>query len=152
MDIILLEPIRIGNRKRELGDTVSVKSGFARNFLIPFGKAVPATKVNIEEFAVRRQALEAKAQATLEAAQARAEALTELALTITANASDEGKLYGSIGTTEISSALQEKGHAIAKKEVILPEGAFREIGEYTVTIHLHTDVETTLTLQVIAAK
>lgn len=152
MDIILLEPIRIGNRKRELGDKVSVKDGFARNYLIPFAKAVPATKANLEHFESRRQELEAKAQATLTAAQARANALENFTLTITANASEEGKLYGSVGTQEISRALQEQGHEIEKKEIILPEGAIHEIGEFEIIVNLHTDVTTKINIQISPAK
>lgn len=152
MDIILLEPIRIGNRKRELGDLVTVKDGFARNFLIPFGKAVAATKANVAEFESRRNELEAKAQEALTAAQTRANTLASAEIIISANASDEGKLYGSVGTQEISAALKEQGHDIEKKEIIMPEGAIHETGEFEIGIHLHTDVDITLNIQIVAAK
>jgi large subunit ribosomal protein L9 len=152
MDIILLETIRVGNRKRNVGDMVNVRDGFARNFLIPFGKAVPATKDNIAEFENRRNELEAKAQALLSAAQARAKNLEGTALQISANASEEGKLYGSVGTHEISDALKAAGHNIEKKEVLLPDGVFHELGEYKVGVQLHTEVQAEITLNIIASK
>lgn len=137
MDVILLEKVaNLGN----LGDQVKVKAGYGRNFLIPFGKAVPATTSNITDFEARRAELEKASADKLTAAQGRASALAELEVTITANAGDEGKLFGSIGTRDIADAITAAGEEVEKSEVRLPEGALREVGEYDVSIQLHTDV------------
>lgn len=149
MEVILLEKIRnLGG----LGDTVKVKSGYGRNFLIPEGKAVSATKANKEVFETRRAELESKAQAVLEAAQKRAEELKEFKLTVEALASDEGKLYGSVSTVEIVKALQDQGHKIEKKEVIMPEGAIHECGEFEIGLQLHSDVSVDIIVDVVPAK
>jgi len=147
MNVILLEKI---GKLGALGDTVSVKAGYGRNFLIPTGKAVPANKANIEAFEARRSELEAAAAEKLAAAQTRADAMGELTLTIPANAGDEGKLFGSIGTNEIAAALNESGHAIDKSEVRLPEGALRALGTTVVAIQLHSDVTVEVTVELIA--
>jgi large subunit ribosomal protein L9 len=137
MDVILLEKVaNLGN----LGDQVKVKAGYGRNFLIPFGKAVPATATNITDFEARRAELEKASADKLTAAQGRASALAELEVTITANAGDEGKLFGSIGTRDIADAITAAGEEVEKSEVRLPEGALREVGEYDVSLQLHTDV------------
>lgn len=137
MDVILLEKVaNLGN----LGDQVKVKAGYGRNFLIPFGKAVPATASNITDFEARRAELEKASADKLTAAQGRAAALAELEVTITANAGDEGKLFGSIGTRDIADAITAAGEAVEKSEVRLPEGALREVGEYDVSLQLHSDV------------
>ena len=129
MDVILLERVRnLGN----LGDEVSVKNGYGRNFLIPQGKAVRATAANREVFEGRRAELEAQAAAQLKAAQDRAAGLAELAVTIAARASDEGKLFGSVGSREIADAVTEAGQEVSKDEVLLPVGPLRSIGEFTV--------------------
>jgi large subunit ribosomal protein L9 len=148
MDVILLEKIgRLGN----LGDQVSVKVGYGRNFLIPSGKAVPATKDNIAAFQARRAELEKLAQEKLDTAQKRAAALQDLKVSICANAGDEGKLFGSVGTQEVAKAItQASGIAVEKSEIRMPNGAFREIGEYEVTIQLHTDVKQGVTVIVVA--
>lgn len=148
MDIILLEKIgRLGN----LGDQVSVKVGYGRNFLIPTGKAVPATKENIASFQVRRAELEKAANDKLEAAQKRATRLQDLKVSIAANAGDEGKLFGSIGTHDVAHAISEaSGINVEKSEVRMPNGAFREVGEYEVTIQLHSDVKQTVAVIVVA--
>ncbi|WP_163831761.1 50S ribosomal protein L9 [Spartinivicinus ruber] len=141
MEVILLEKIaNLGN----LGDKVSVKPGYGRNFLIPFNKAVPATKTNVAEFEARRAELEKVAAENLTAAQKRAEAISELALTLTAKAGDEGKLFGSIGTRDLADAISAAGVEVSKSEIRLPEGPLRHIGEFDVSIHLHTDVDATL--------
>ncbi|MEY3041688.1 MAG: ribosomal protein [Pseudomonadota bacterium] len=146
MDIILLERVRnLGN----LGDEVTVKNGYGRNFLIPQGKAVRATKENREVFEGRRAELEAQAVAQLKAAQDRAAGLAELAVTITARASDEGKLFGSVGAREIADAVTEAGQAVTKDEVLLPVGPLRSIGEFSVDLQLHSDVTTAVTVNVI---
>lgn len=148
MDIILLDKIaNLGG----LGDQVTVKSGYARNFLFPQGKAVPATKANVEKFEARRAELEAKIAEALSAAQARAEKIAELGeVTIAAPAGDEGKLFGSVGTRDIAEAITAAGVKVTKSEVRLPTGTLRETGEYDIDLHLHTDVETTVKVVIIA--
>jgi large subunit ribosomal protein L9 len=139
MELILLEKVaNLGN----LGDKVKVKPGFGRNYLVPTGKAVPATEKNIAEFEARRAELEKIALQKLSGAEERREALVGFEITLTANASDEGKLYGSIGPREIADAVTEKGIQLEKSEVIMGEGPIRYTGEHTVTVHLHADVET----------
>lgn len=147
MKVILLEKIgKLGN----LGDQVNVKAGFARNYLLPFNKAVAATADNVEKFEARRAELEAIAAEKKAAAQERADKLKDLQVTIEANAGDEGKLFGSIGTRDIADAVSATGVEITKSEVRLPEGVLREIGEYEIAIQLHTDVSEVITLAVVA--
>ncbi|NRB41879.1 MAG: 50S ribosomal protein L9 [Pseudomonadales bacterium] len=147
MDVILLEKVgKLGG----LGDQVSVKAGYGRNFLIPFGKAVSATKSNIESFGTRRAELEKAAAEKLAAAEVRAEKLNELTVTIEANAGDEGKLFGSIGTRDIAEAATKAGIEVAKAEVRLPNGAIRDLGEFEVVVQVHSDVNATITLIVVA--
>ena len=148
MNIILLDKVaNLGS----LGDNVNVKAGFARNFLFPQGKAVPATKGNLEMFETRRAELEAKVAEELAAAEARATAITELAeVTIVSKAGDEGKLFGSIGTRDIAEVITEAGQAITKAEVKLPEGALRELGEFDIALQLHPEVTATVKVNVIA--
>ncbi|GAA5009176.1 50S ribosomal protein L9 [Pseudoluteimonas lycopersici] len=139
MELILLQKVtNLGN----LGDKVNVKPGFGRNFLVPQGKAVPATAANLAEFEARRAEYEAKANDALAAAEARKARLEGAVVTIHANASTEGKLYGSVGPREIADALTKAGTEVSKSEVVLGEGAFRNVGEYEVVVHLHADVET----------
>lgn len=149
MQIILLDKVaNLGS----LGDQVEVKSGYARNFLFPQGKAVPATAANISKFEERRAELEAKLAAELAAAQQRAEQVNALeAVVISSKAGDEGKLFGSIGTRDIADAVTAAGVAVKKSEVMLPNGTLREVGEYSVELHLHSDVFATVTVQVVAA-
>jgi len=138
MEVILLE--NIGNLGA-LGDKVMVKAGYGRNYLIPHGKAVPATEDNIARFEARRADLEAAAAAALAAAQARAEGINALGLvSIPANAGEEGKLFGSVGTRDIAEAVTRAGCEVDKAEVRLPEGALRELGEYEIAIQVHGDV------------
>ena len=145
MQVILLEKVgKLGG----LGDQVNVKAGFGRNFLIPQGKAVPANKANKESFEARRAELEAAAAEKLAAAQSRAEAMNELVVTIAANAGDEGKLFGSIGTKDIADAVTAAGHAVDKSEVKMPEGALRNVGSYEIALQLHSDVSVEVTIQV----
>ncbi|QJD58965.1 50S ribosomal protein L9 [Pseudomonas sp. gcc21] len=147
MEVILLEKIaNLGN----LGDKVAVKAGYARNFLLPFGKATPANAANIEAFEARRAELEKIAAERKAEADARAEKLAELTVTITANAGEEGKLFGSIGTRDIADAVTAAGVEIEKSEVRLPEGPLRNVGTFDIAVHLHTDVETTVKLEVVA--
>jgi large subunit ribosomal protein L9 len=147
MDVILLENI---SNLGSLGDKVSVKAGFGRNYLVPQGKAVPATANNIADFEVRRAELEAAAAATLAAAEARAEMINALGLiSILANAGEEGKLFGSIGTRDIADAVTAAGCEVDKSEVRLPEGALRQVGEYEVAIQVHGDVFAAVAIAVI---
>ena len=148
MNIILLEKVgKLGN----LGDQVNVRGGFARNYLIPYGKAVPATKANVEAFEARRADLLAAAEAKRAAAQVRAEKLAALTVTIGANAGDEGKLFGSIGTRDIADAITAAGVAVDKSEVRLPDGALREVGEYDVDVQVHSDIMQAVKLLVVSA-
>ena len=149
MNIILLDKVaNLGG----LGDQVSVKAGYARNFLFPQGKGVPATKDNVEKFEARRAELEAKIAGVLSVAQGRADQLTALeAVTIQAPAGDEGKLFGSVGTRDIADAVSAAGVAVTKAEVKLPTGTLRELGEYDIDVQLHAEVTTTVKL-VIAAE
>ena len=147
MQVILLEKVgRLGN----LGDKVNVKPGYGRNFLLPYGKAVAATETNIAEFEQRRAELEAAAAGRRAAAEARAAKLAELAVTIGANAGDEGKLFGSIGTRDIADAITAAGVAVEKSEVRLPNGVIREVGEFEVDVQLHSEVTQTIKLVVVA--
>ncbi|WP_242104034.1 50S ribosomal protein L9 [Lysobacter sp. M2-1] len=139
MELILLQKVvNLGN----LGDKVNVKPGYGRNFLVPQGKAVPATAANVAEFEAKRAEYEAKAKEALTGAEGRKARLEGASVTIYANASTEGKLYGSVGPREIADALTKAGTPVEKSEVVLGEGAFRHIGEYEVLLHLHADVET----------
>ena len=147
MELILLEKIaNLGN----LGDKVKVKSGYGRNFLLPQGKATPATAANVAAFEERRAELERLAAEKRAHAEARAEQLNELEVTITATAGDEGKLFGSIGTADIADALTASGLEVAKSEVRLPNGTIRQTGEYDVVVVLHTDAQAVIKLIVVA--
>ncbi len=148
MDIILLDKVaNLGG----LGDNVNVKAGYARNFLFPQGKAVPATKANIEKFEARRAELEAKLAANLTAAQERAEKLVALGeVTVASKAGDEGKLFGSVGTRDIADAITEAGVAVTKAEVKLPNGTIRETGSFDIDVQLHAEVTATIKLVVVA--
>ncbi len=137
MDVILLEKIpNLGN----LGDKVTIRPGFGRNFLIPQGKAVPATAAKIAEFEQRRSELEKKAAAELASAQARLERLMALEISITQKAGEEGRLYGSVGTKDIADAVAALGVELRKAEVRLPTGALRHTGDYQIGVQLHGDV------------
>ncbi len=147
MEVILLENI---SNLGALGDKVNVKAGFGRNYLVPQGKAVPATANNIAEFEARRADLEAAAAATLAAAETRAEAINALGLiSIPANAGEEGKLFGSVGTRDIADAITAAGCEVDKSEVRLPEGALRDLGEYEIAIQVHGDVFAAVAIAVI---
>ncbi|MEO3878124.1 50S ribosomal protein L9 [Rheinheimera fenheensis] len=148
MQIILLDKVaNLGG----LGDNVTVKSGYARNFLFPQGKAVPATKANIEKFEARRAELEAKLAADLAAANDRATKIAALGeVTIASKAGDEGKLFGSVGTRDIADAITEAGVKVSKAEVKLPNGTLRETGEFDIDLQLHAEVIATVKVVVIA--
>ncbi len=147
MEVILLDKVE---NLGDLGDKISVRPGYARNYLIPSGKAKYATKENIAEFEARRAELEKAAAASLAAAQDRAAKLADLEVTIPAHAGNEGKLFGSVGTTEIAAAISATGVEVLKKEVRLPEGALRSTGEFDITIHLHSDINTEVKVVVVA--
>lgn len=147
MEVILLEKIvNLG----DLGDTVNVKAGYGRNFLIPQNKAVPATKENVAAFEVRRAELERQEQEKLAQAQARAEQVNGLDITLTAKAGEEGKLFGSITVRDIVDAVAKRGVEIDKSEVHLPEGPIRALGEYEIDVQLHPEVTATVKIGVIA--
>lgn len=138
MQVILLEKIRkLGN----LGDTVKVRAGYGRNYLIPGGKAVPATQENVAKFEARRDELEKLQADAYGLATARAEKLKEVAVTIRRKAGSEGKLYGSVGTMDIAQAVTDAGIELAKHEVKLPDGPLRQTGEYELDLNLHADVD-----------
>ena len=147
MEVILLEKIEnLGG----LGDKVKVRSGYARNFLIPQGKAKYATAANVAEFEARRAELEKAAAEALAAAEARKEKVDGLELTITAAAGGEGKLFGSVGTQDIADAIQAAaGVEVEKREVRMPEGAIRQAGEYEFEVHLHSDVDAKIKVTVV---
>ena len=147
MEVILLEKIaNLGN----LGDKVIIKSGYGRNYLVPQGKAVPATASKIAEFEARRAELEKAAAEKLSAAQKLGNELNKLQIVITQKAGDEGRLFGSVGTHNIAEAITVAGIAIEKHQIRLPNGTIRHIGEYPIDINLHSDVIVTLTIKVAA--
>ncbi len=148
MEVILLEKVRnLGG----LGDQVKVKSGYGRNYLIPKGKAVMATKENVAHFEDRRAELEGKAAEQLSVAQGRAEKLAGLGMvTIVARAGEEGKLFGSVAASDVADAVTAAGVEVAKSEVKMPEGALRHVGEYELMVQLHTDVAQNINVQVVA--
>ncbi len=150
MEIILLDKIaHLGG----LGDKVKVRNGYARNFLLPQKKAVLATEENLKKFEAERMMYAAKIAAELDAAQERANKIEALgSITIASNAGDEGKLFGSIGTRDISEALTANGVEVHKSEVRMPDGVIRSIGEYEITLQLHADVKANIHVVVIPAK
>ena len=141
MELILLQKVKnLGN----LGDKVKVKPGYGRNYLVPQGKALPANEANVAEFEKRRAEYEAKANQLLSGAEARKAQFEGASVTIKANASPEGKLFGSVGPRDIAEAFTEAGIALDKSEVVMGEGPLRHIGEFDVHVHLHADVDTTV--------
>ena len=146
MNVILLERV---NNLGDLGDEVSVKPGFARNFLIPNSKAVQANKANRAYFEERRADLEKAANEKLSEAQSRAEKLAETLVTIMVKSGEEGRLYGSVGTQDIADALVRDGNAVERSEVRMPEGAIRSLGEYDIALQLHSDVTVQIKVAVV---
>ncbi len=147
MEVILLEKVaNLG----DLGDKVAIKSGYGRNYLIPQGKAVAATEAKIKEFESRRTELVKLETEKLAAAEARAQALGKLDVTIEQKAGEEGKLFGSVGTADIANAITAAGSEVQKHEVRLPDGVIRNIGDYEIAISLHSDVTETITIKVVA--
>lgn len=147
MEVILLQKVaKLGN----IGDRVKVKPGFGRNYLLPTGRATVATPEHIAAFEARRAELEVRAESELARAKQRAAGLEGFALTVTAKAGNEGKLFGSIGTADIAEACCAAGHEIERAEVRLPGGPLRMVGEHTVTLHLHADIDVPLVVTVVA--
>lgn len=147
MEIILLEKVaNLG----VLGDRVKVKPGYARNFLIPKGKATIATAANLARFEARRAELERTAAESLAQARARAEQLAELIVTLSVKTGSEGRLFGSVGAADIADAVSAAGIELQKLEVRLPTGSIRQIGEYDVDLHLHNEVKTQIRVNIVA--
>jgi len=147
MEVILLENIEnLGS----LGDKVSVKAGFARNYLVPHGKAKMATAANLAEFEARRAELEKAAEEAKANGETRQQAIEALgAIDITAKVGSEGKLFGSIGVADVADAITAAGHEVEKREVRMPDGAIRTTGEHQIDIHLYTDIDTVVTINVV---
>src|SRR3982751_5020766 len=147
MEVVLLQKVKnLGG----LGDKVKVKPGYGRNYLVPQGKAVPATTTNVAEFEQRRAEYEAKANQVMSGAETRKAALEGASVTIKANASPEGKLFGSVGPRDIADAFSAAGHPLEKSEVVMGEGPLRHTGEFDVHVHLHADVHTVVKVTVAA--
>ena len=147
MEVVLLQKVKnLGN----LGDKVRVKPGYGRNYLVPQGKALPANAANVAEFEKRRAEYEAKANQVMSGAETRKAALEGASVTIKANASPEGKLFGSVGPRDIADAFSAAGHPMEKSEVVMGEGPLRHTGEFEVHVHLHADVHTTVKVVVAA--
>lgn len=147
MEVILLEKTRnLGN----LGEKVNVRAGYGRNFLIPQGKAVPATAANLAVFEQRRVELEAAAAESLKLAEERKTRIQALTIVIASKSGDEGKLFGSIGTRDIAEAVTKAGEKLEKKEVLMPEGALRQVGEYEISLQVHSEVSFTIPVVVVS--
>jgi large subunit ribosomal protein L9 len=147
MEVILLQKVaNLGN----IGDRVKVRSGYGRNFLLPKGKATLATADNVARFEARRAELERLAHEHLQSAEERAAALKDFKLTIRAKAGTEGKLFGSIGTSDIAEASTREGFKVERSEVRLPAGPLRAVGEHVVSLHLHADIDVPLHIVVVA--
>ena len=147
MQIILLEKVQ---NLGALGDAVNVRAGYGRNFLIPKGMAVPATKDNLSKFEAKRAEFEKAADDVIAVAQARADTLVDKKITLAQKAGEEGKLFGSVGTIDIARALSDSGTPVEKQEIRLPEGAIREVGDFDIAVHLHTDINVTVKVSVVA--
>ncbi|SFU83805.1 50S ribosomal protein L9 [Halomonas korlensis] len=147
MNVILLDKIgKLGG----LGDQVTVKPGYGRNYLVPYGLAVPATKDNVAAFEAQRSELEAQAADRKAEAESRAAQLNEIELSLVSKAGDEGKLFGSIGPRDLAEAIASAGIDVAKSEVRMPEGPIRQTGEYDIALHLHAEVNATVRVVVVA--
>jgi large subunit ribosomal protein L9 len=147
MDVILLQKVaNLGN----IGDRVKVRSGYGRNFLLPGGKATLATSDNVARFEARREELEKVAREQMSSAEERAAAMKDFKLTITAKAGTEGKLFGSIGTSDVAEAATKAGFNVERSEVRMPNGPLRTVGEHSVGLHLHADIDVPLTVLIVA--
>jgi large subunit ribosomal protein L9 len=147
MNVILLDTVE---NLGAIGDLVKVKPGYGRNFLIPAGRAALATPANIKEFESRRVELEKTAAEDLTAAKARAALLTGMELVIAANVGSEGKLFGSVGPIDVAEELEKVGVTVARSEIRMPDGPIHEIGDHTVGLHLHIDINVDITVKVVA--
>ena len=147
MKVILLD--RVENLGA-IGDLVSVKSGYGRNYLIPNGKAALATAQNIKELEKKKEELEKRAAEQLEAAKSRGELIQGMSLTISANVESEGKLYGSVGPVDIVEAFEKVGVSVERSEIRMPDGPIREVGESEISLHFHSDVDIPVTLNVVS--
>jgi large subunit ribosomal protein L9 len=147
MQVILLEAVE---NLGKLGDTVKVKPGYARNYLLPQGKAMPATRENLAEIEAHRAELERQEAEALAMAKARAEELEGREVVVVRKAGDEGKLFGSVGPADIAEALSKQGAEVERHEIRLPVDSIRQTGEYPIGLHLHAEVETSITLRVVA--
>ncbi len=146
MEVILFETVQnLGS----IGDTVNVKPGFARNYLIPQGKAMPATREALAAVEARRADLDRQDLQARDAAQAKAEKLEGMSVTVARKAGEEGKLFGSVGTADLVQVIAESGVEVTRHEVLLPEGPLRQVGEYDIQIRLHTDVQTQIKVEVV---
>jgi large subunit ribosomal protein L9 len=147
MDVILLQKVaNLGN----IGDRVKVRSGYGRNYLLPGGKATLATPDNVARFEARREELEKLAREQMQSAEERATAMKDFKLTITAKAGTEGKLFGSIGTSDVAEAATKAGFKVERSEVRMPNGPLRMVGEHSVGLHLHADIDVPLTVLIVA--
>jgi len=147
MEVILLQKVaNLGN----IGDRVKVRSGFGRNFLLPKGRATLATPDNVARFEAQRAELEKAAREQLQGAEERAEAMKDFKLVITAKAGTEGKLFGSVGTSDVAEALSNAGFKVERSEVRLPSGPLRMVGEHMVNLHLHADIDVPVTVSIVA--
>ena len=147
MEVILLDNI---GKLGYLGDKVTVKPGYGRNYLVPYGMAVPATKDNVEAFEAQRAELEAQAAERKAQAETRAAQLAEIELSLVAKAGEEGKLFGSIGPRDLAEAMAQAGIEVAKSEVRMPEGPIRQTGEYDIALQLHAEVTSSVRVVVVA--
>ncbi|MCZ6803012.1 MAG: 50S ribosomal protein L9 [Proteobacteria bacterium] len=146
MEVILLENV---HKLGDLGEQVKVRLGYGRNYLIPSGKAVSATAVNIAKFEARRAELEKQQQEASAIATTRAEKMNAVSVSIARKAGAKGKLFGSVGTIDIAETVTESGVELSKHEIRLPEGPIRSLGEYELTIQLHADVSATIKVSVV---
>ena len=147
MKVILLD--RVENLGA-IGDLVSVKSGYGRNYLIPNGKAALATAQNIKELEKKKEELEKRAAEQLEAAKSRGDLIKGMSLTVSANVESEGKLYGSVGPVDIVEAFEKVGVSVERSEIRMPDGPIREVGESEINLHFHSDVDIPITLNVVS--
>ena len=146
MEVILFETVQnLGS----VGDTVNVKPGFARNYLIPQGKAVPATEEAMAAVEARRAELEQQEEQVRAEAQARADQVKDMHVKVTRKAGEEGRLFGSVGAADVAEAIGESGVEVTRHEVLLPNGALRQVGEFDVQIRLHMDVQTEIKVEVV---
>jgi len=146
MDIILLEKVpNLG----DLGEKVKVKAGYARNYLLPQGRAIAATSSNVAQFEKRRAELEARQLEARKTAEVQAQALEGAVVTVACRAGEEGRLFGSVGTLDIAGAISALGFSVERQQVRLPSGPLRQVGEYDVTVHLHADVDVAVKVQVV---